>query len=47
MIYHFADNIFKCIFLKENACISLQIALKIVPRVSINSLRLSDANMRQ
>ena len=28
---HFADNIFKCIFLNENAWIALKISLKFVP----------------
>ena len=37
-ISHFADDIFKCVFLKENAWISLQISLKIVPKVSINNI---------
>ena len=34
---HFADDIFKCIFLNENAWISLKISLKFVPRVQINN----------
>ena len=34
---HFADDIFKCIFLKENAWISLKITLK-VPKVRINNI---------
>ena len=33
---HFADDIFKCIFLNENAWISLKISLKFVPKVRIN-----------
>ena len=32
---HFADDIFKCIFLNENVWISLKISLKFVPRVQI------------
>ena len=32
---HFADDIFKCIFLNENARISLHISLKLVPKVRI------------
>ena len=36
---HFADNIFKCIFLNENAWISLMISLKFVPKVPINNIR--------
>ena len=35
---HFADDIFKCIFLNENAWISLKISLKCVPYVRINNI---------
>ena len=35
---HFADNIFKSIFLNENIWISLKIALKLVPEVRINNI---------
>ena len=35
---HFADDIFKCIFLNENARISLNISLKFVPKVRINNI---------
>ena len=35
---HFADDIFKCIFLNENAWISLKISLKFVPKVQINNI---------
>ena len=35
---HFADNIFNCIFLNENAWISLKISLKFVPKVRINNI---------
>ena len=35
---HFADDIFKCIFLNENAWISLKISLKFVPKVRINNV---------
>ena len=35
---HFADDIFKCIFLNENAWISLKISLKFVPKVRINNI---------
>ena len=35
---HFPDNIFKCIFLNENICISLKISLKCVPEVRINNI---------
>ena len=34
---HFADDIFKCIFLNENAWISLKISLKFVPKGPINN----------
>ena len=34
---HFADDIFKSIFLNENARISLKISLKFVPKVRINN----------
>ena len=34
---HFADDIFKSIFLNENARISLKISLKFVPKVGINN----------
>ena len=33
---HFADDIFKCIFLNENVWILLKISLKFVPKVPIN-----------
>ena len=35
---HFADDSFKCIFLKENACISIKISLKFVPNGPINNI---------
>ena len=35
---HFADDIFKCIFLKENVSISIKIPLKFVPKVRINNI---------
>ena len=35
---YFADDIFKCIFLNENAWISLQISLKFVPKVRISHI---------
>ena len=35
---HFADDIFKCIFLNENAWISLKISLQFVPKVRINNI---------
>ena len=35
---HVADDVFKCIFLNENAWISIAIALKFVPKVPINNI---------
>ena len=35
---HFADNIFKCIFINENVRILLKISLKFVPKVPINNI---------
>ena len=35
---HFADDIFKCIFLNENVWISLKISLKFVRKVQINNI---------
>ena len=35
---HFANDIFKCIFLNQNALISLKISLKFVPKVRINNI---------
>ena len=35
---HFADDIFKCIFLNENTWISLNISLKFVPKFRINNI---------
>ena len=35
---HFADDIFKYIFLNENVSISLKISLKFVPKVPINNI---------
>ena len=37
-VHHFADDIFKCIFLNENIWISIKISLKFVPNVSINNI---------
>ena len=34
---HFADDIFKCIFLNENVWIAINISLKILPKGSINN----------
>ena len=35
---HFADDIFRCIFLNEDVWIALKISLKFVPRVRINNI---------
>ena len=35
---HFADDIFKCIFVNENARISIKISLKFVPKGPINNI---------
>ena len=35
---HFADDIFKCIFLNENAWISIKISLRFVPKGPINKI---------
>ena len=35
---HFADDIFKCIFLNENVGISIEISLKFVPKGPINNI---------
>ena len=35
---HFADNSFKCIFFNENACISIEISLKFVPKGPIYNI---------
>ena len=35
---HFADDIFKCIFLNENVSISIKISLKFVPKGPINNI---------
>ena len=37
-ICHFADNIFKCIFLNENAWIAINISLKFVPNGPISNI---------
>ena len=36
--HHFADDIFKCIFLNEDVWIMLKISLKFVPKVRINNI---------
>ena len=35
---HFADDFFRCIFFKENTCISINISLKFVPKSHINTI---------
>ena len=35
---HFQDDIFKCVSLYENVCISIKISLKFVPNVPINNI---------
>ena len=35
---HFADDIFKCIFLNENVWIPIKISLKFVPKGQINDI---------
>ena len=35
---HFADDIFKCIFLNENVSITIKISLKFVPKGPINNI---------
>ena len=35
---HFADDIFKCIFLNENVSIAIEISLKFVPKAQINNI---------
>ena len=35
---HFADDIFKCIFLNENIIISIKISLKFLPKAPINNI---------
>ena len=36
MVDHFRDDISKCIFLEENAYISIKISLQFVPRGPVN-----------
>ena len=36
---HFADDIFKCIFLNENIWIPIKISLKFIPKGPINNSR--------
>ena len=36
---HFADDIFKCIFLNENVWIAIKISLKFVPKGPINNIQ--------
>ena len=35
---HFADGIFKCIFLNENVWIALKISLEYIPKIRINNI---------
>ena len=35
---HFADDIFKCIFLNENVWIPIEFSLKFVPKGPINNI---------
>ena len=35
--HHFANNIFKSIFMNEKFCILIQISLKFVPKVAIDN----------
>ena len=42
---HFADDIFKCIFLNENIWISINISLNFVPKGQINNIPLSEPMM--
>ena len=35
--HHFTDDNFKCIFMNEKFCISIQISLKFVPKGPINN----------
>ena len=35
---HFADDIFKCIFVNENVCISINISLKFIPKGPIDNI---------
>ena len=34
---HFTDDVFKCIFVNEKFCISIQISLKFVPKGPIDN----------
>ena len=36
--HHFADDVFKCIFLNENIWISLKISLEFVPKVPVSNI---------
>ena len=39
---HFADDIFKCVFLNENIWIAINISLKFIPDGPINSIFLNE-----
>ena len=43
--HHFADDVFKHIFLNENVCILLKISLKFVPKDLINNISALDQIM--
>ena len=34
---HFADDVFRCIFVNENVCILIKISLKFVPKKPIDN----------
>ena len=44
-VCHFADNIFKCIFLREYIWISINISLRFVPKGEINNILTLDQIM--
>ena len=39
--HHFADDIFKCVFLNENIWISINISLNLIPKGQINNIPLT------
>ena len=41
---HFADHIFKCIFMNEKICISIRISLKFFPKCPIDKKRIGSGN---
>ena len=44
-VRHFADNIFKCIFLNENGWLLIEISLKFVPKGPVNNIPALDQIM--